>query len=90
MICLRQFEQDLCRERHTTAVAYRTHRQSPIAAVLELCGNPPGGRKIRQRHIEGEAELPGELARGATEVIEAAHAATLRPHRRMLNTPWRP
>jgi hypothetical protein len=46
--------------------------------------------KIRQRRIEAEAELPDELARGATEVIEAAHAATLRPRRLMLNTPRRP
>jgi hypothetical protein len=53
-------------------------------------GNPPGGREIRQRHIEGEAELPGKFVRGATKVIEAAHAATLRLSRRTLNTPRRP
>jgi hypothetical protein len=41
-----------------------------------------GGCKIRQPLIEGERELPGEFARGATEVMEATDAATLRLHRR--------
>jgi hypothetical protein len=44
--------------------------------------------RIRQRRIEGEAELPGEFARGATEVIEATQAATLMLDRRILNVPW--